>query len=165
MTQHERGWVKPPKKKYIIQMVSGPFMTIAIFSLVGMFFYQQANMFLFGDKKDIINNKLSIVADYINIYNSQTASFVNNLNTLIQAYNKRENIFESQKTTIDTLRSQMTNEDEKILLKDNTKYKKLFEFVDDLSPHKEELFSYLGAQVSKSYLIILQNSSEKRPNG
>lgn len=146
-------------------MLSWPFVTIAIFSLLWMFVYQQANMFLFGDKKDIINNKLSIVADYISIYNTQTANLVNNLNTIIQSYNRNENIFETQKSTIDKLRTQITDQDDKILLKDNIKYKRLFEFIDDISPRKEELLNYLWANVSKSYLIILQNSSEKRPNG
>lgn len=164
MTQKERWWVKPPKKVYFIQMLSWPFIAIAIFSLLGMFVYQQTNMFLFGDKKDIINNKLSLVADYISIYNTQTAKFVNNLDRLIQSYNNNENVFETQKNTIDDLWWQITNQDEKILLKDNIKYKKLFQFIDDLSPYKEELLTYLWSHVSKSYLVILQNSSEKRPN-
>lgn len=51
------------------------------------------------------------------------------------------------------------------MLEHNPQYTTLVNFLNDVEPHRDELMLYLGANTPKSYLVILQNSSEKRPNG
>lgn len=145
--------------------MSGLFLWILVFSFVIMASYQQITLLLFGDKKDIITNDLWTLANYISIYNKETSLFVKDINNIIHSYINNENIFDEQNKTLQRVRDTLTSQEDKILLQNNKKHQQLFNFLKDLQPHKEEIFNYLGANVPKSYLIILQNSSEKRPNG
>ena len=104
------------------------------------------------------------VATYLSVYNKQTADVVSDIDSIIQSYLKNENIFETQKDTINRLREQIVTQTE-TLLKDNEQYSRLSYFLKDTYRYKDELLLYMGANVPKSYLVILQNSSERRPNG
>jgi hypothetical protein len=44
-------------------------------------------------------------------------------------------------------------------------YEAIMNLIDDLQKHKDELFNLLGKDKSQNYLVILQNTNEKRPNG
>jgi hypothetical protein len=127
--------------------------------------YQQISSLLFWNKQDIITKDLWTIANYISIYNKETANFVLDINTLVQSYINNDNIFEQEKGTLQRVRDTITDKREKLLLQDNKKYRQLFAFLSDINPYKNELFTYMGANVSKSYLVILQNTSERRPNG
>ncbi|MEI7563766.1 MAG: hypothetical protein WCJ39_09385 [bacterium] len=37
--------------------------------------------------------------------------------------------------------------------------------LQDLWKHQQEVFTLLGKDESQNYLVILQNTNEKRPNG
>lgn len=161
----ERWWFKPEKQKTIIWQISGSFLSMLVISFIILMSYQQIRNVMFWDKKDLITNDLGTLATYISIYNKETSAFVQDINTIIQAYLNNENIFDEQNQTLQRIRDTVTSQEDKILLQNNQKYKKIFNFLTDIKPHKEEIFNYMGANVPKSYLIILQNSSEKRPNG
>jgi len=45
------------------------------------------------------------------------------------------------------------------------KYTTILNFISDLRPFHEEIMKFLGREQEQQYLIILQNSAEKRPNG
>ena len=165
MQNGERWWFKPEQKKYFIRHISGPFLWIVWFSLLIMTGYHQFTSLLFGDKQDIITKDLWTLANYISIYNAETANLVSDINTIVQSYINNENIFEQQGDTLQRVRDTITDKWDKLLLKENVKYKQLFSFLSDINQYKNEIFTYMGANVSKNYLVILQNSSEKRPNG
>lgn len=165
MEQGERWWFKPQRKQYIIRQLSSPFFLILLFSFLIITGYQQFTSLLFGNKEDILTKDLGALANYISIYNKETATLVTDINTIIQSYINNENIFEQQASTLERIRNTITKQWDKILLKDNQKYKQLSSFLSDIQPYQQEIFTYAWANVSKSYLIILQNSSEKRPNG
>ncbi len=164
MEQGERWWFTVQKKQYIIGYVSGPFFLILLFSFVIITGYQKFSSLLFGDKEDILTKDLWTLANYISVYNQETAKFVTDINTIIQSYINNENIFIQQEKTLERIRDTITSQSEKLLLNDNKKYQQLSSFLSDIKPYQQEIFTYAGANVSKSYLIILQNSSEKRPN-
>lgn len=165
MTQGERWWFKPRSKQYHIRYLSGPFFLIILLSFIIITGYQQLSSLLFGNKTDIITKDLWTLANYISIYNKETSNLVADINIIIQSYLNNENIFEQQASTLERVRTTITTQWDKILLKDNKKYKQLSSFLSDIQPYKEEIFTYAWANVPKSYLIILQNTSEKRPNG
>lgn len=164
MHQGERWWFKPEKKQYFIRQLSSPFLIIVWFSLLIMMSYQQITSLLFWNKIDILTKDLWRIADYISIYNKETSDFVATINHIIQWYLNNENIFDTQQKKLEQIWESVTTHSERLLLEDNKQYERLFSFIKDLKPYKDELFTYMGANVPKSYLIILQNSSEKRPN-
>lgn len=127
----------------------------------------QFQSFAFGEKKFILTNRLSAVASYVRVVNRPTAQLVRHINTLMQSYNTDilTNVFDIHADIIRDIFALVTSTDDKILLKDNEKLQKLFQFVEDVEPYQEELQIYLGANESKSYLVILQNNAESRPNG
>ncbi len=165
MEQKDRWWFKSEQKTSFMTPLSWPFFIIILLSFVVILAYQQISILLFGDKKDILTNDLGIIANYIRIYNTETANLVQDIDTVIKSYINDENIFEVQKKTIKRIWDSLTTQTEKIAIKDNKKYEKILKFFGELSPYQDELFGYAWSQASQSYLIILQNSSEKRPNG
>ena len=44
-------------------------------------------------------------------------------------------------------------------------YDAVMNLLTDLQKHKDELFDLLGKKESQNYLVILENTNEKRPNG
>ena len=126
--------------------------------------YALVNYLLNGDKQDLIQNQLGTVATYLRVYDKQTSTLVKDIDSIIKSYSNDENIFVTQKETINRARNQIVSQTE-ALLKNNEQYARLAYFLEDIHPHKDELLMYMGANVPKSYLVILQNSSESRPNG
>lgn len=161
----ERGRHKPPSKTYFVQFLSLPFLISVGLSFFIFLVYNGLTTVLFWDKHTLIQNDLGTIANYVSIYNKETADVVYNLNSIIQSYIKNENIFETQSGTLTTLRDDVTTKSNQLLLKDNKKYETLLHFLSDLHPYQWEVFAYLGQNTPKSYLVILQNTSEKRPNG
>jgi hypothetical protein len=165
MTQWERWWFRPENKESRSRHLSSPFLLMTIISFFILSWYQTFIQLFLGDKKEIITNDFWMLANYISIYNKETALLVNDLNTIIQWYINNQNIFYEQNETLNRIRETIISEWDKLLLEENEKYKQLFLFIKALYPYKDEIFTYMWANVSKSYLIILQNTSEKRPNG
>ena len=136
---------------------------VTVISFFMMWLYALVSYILTGDKQDLLTNRLWTVATYLSVYNKQTADVVSDIDSIIQSYLKNENIFETQKDTINRVREQIVTQTE-TLLKDNEQYSRLAYFLKDTYRYKDELLLYMGANVPKSYLVILQNSSERRPN-
>lgn len=44
-------------------------------------------------------------------------------------------------------------------------YDPVMDFGSEMYMHKSEIFELLGAETEQNYLVILQNTNEKRPNG
>ena len=121
--------------------------------------------FLFvGDKNDFVQNRLGTVASYLRVYDKDTANAVKDIDTIMKSYNNNENIFATQKDAINRVRAQIVTQTE-TLLKNNKQYSRLAYFIEDIYPYKDEIMLYMGENIPKSYLVILQNSSERRPNG
>lgn len=129
-----------------------------------MIFYTGFIYLFTTDKKDIIQNDLRTIARYLRIYDRKTANLVRDIDIIIKSYTNGENIFSTEKDTINNVWDTITDQTE-TLLAHNEQYRRIAEFLRDINPYKDELMLYLGANVPKSYLVILQNSSEKRPNG
>lgn len=117
-----------------------------------------------GDKKELLTENLGLISKYVRLYNQESSDFLGNLDTLLKAYSEPYNLFQTHSGTINTTRDLLISQGNYFLQK-NPKYTRLREFLSDIHPHKEELFEYMGAYRPKNYIILLQNSSEQRPNG
>lgn len=136
-----------------------------IFTFIVFGLYNTLHSFLFGDKKLLFTTQLSTVANYISIYNKPTAALVQSIDNVVQGYLNDENVFDTQAQSIDTIWDIVTSTEDEILLRDNQRLQWVFNFIEDLAPYKDELLLYLWKNTAKNYLVLLQNSSEKRPNG
>ncbi len=156
---------KQIKQKKWITKISLPFFILCLFAFTLAWGYNLARYLLTEDKKDIITNDLGILSQYVRVVSPASASLLKNLNILIQAYNQPyTNIFVDQKEIINSIWEQIHTQTQQ-LNQDNPQFARLVSFLDAIYPHKDELLIYLGSNVPKSYLVVLQNSSEKRPNG
>lgn len=164
MYQSQRWRHKPTKRLRWFDYLSVPFVIIILISFLLMSGYALVNYIISGDKQDLLQNRLGTVAAYLRVYDKQTSELVKDIDTIIQSYSNKENIFVTQTETINRVRNQIVSQTETIL-KNNEQYSRLAYFLEDIHPHKEEILMYMGANVPKSYLVILQNSSERRPNG
>ena len=126
--------------------------------------YALVSFLVAWDKKDLFQNKLWTVATYLRVYDTDTANVVKDIDTITKSYANNENVFSTQKEAINRVRSQIVSQTE-TLLKNNTQYSRLAYFLEDIYPYKDEIMLYMGENIPKSYLVILQNSSERRPNG
>jgi len=91
--------------------------------------------------------------------------FLLNLDDIIQAYNKGENIFVTKEKEINLCLDYIENNKEYLKKMGFSNYDKLINFLSDLRVYQKELFDLLGKNQSFNYLVILQNTNEKRPNG
>ena len=91
--------------------------------------------------------------------------FLLTLDDIVQSYNKGENIFNTKEKEIDTCRKYIEENKEYLKKIGFSNYDKLINFISDTRKYRQELFELLGKNQSFNYLVILQNTNEKRPNG
>lgn len=157
-----RKKVQQPDKRF--DTVSIPFLLSIVLSFLVMVSYALLSFVVVGDKKDLFQNRLWTVANYLRVYDKDTANAVRDIDTIIKAYTNKENVFATQKEAINRVRAQIVTQTES-LLRNNEQFSRLAYFIEDTYPYKDELMLYMGENIPKSYLVILQNSSERRPNG
>jgi len=87
------------------------------------------------------------------------------LDDVVQSYSKGENIFMTKEKEINTCWEYIEKNKEYLKKIGFSNYDKLINFLSDLRVYKTELFELLGKKQSFNYLVILQNTNEKRPNG
>jgi len=87
------------------------------------------------------------------------------LDDIIHSYNKGENIFVTKEKEIDYCRDYIDKNKEYLKKIGFSNYDKLINFLSDLKTYQKEFFNLLGKDQPFNYLIILQNTNEKRPNG
>lgn len=104
------------------------------------------------------------MAFYTQPFDKNLSHFLVTLDDIIQWYIKGENIFITKQKEIDLCRDYI--EDNKTYLKKIwfSNYDKLISLFSDLRIYEKELFELLGKNQSFNYLVILQNTNEKRPN-
>ena len=117
------------------------------------------------DKIDIFKEDLGQIAFYFWTFDKDLSNFLVKVDDLVQRYNKGENIFATQKKEIDFCREYIETNKEYLKKVWFSNYDKLINFFSDLKSYQQEFFDLLGEKESFNYLVILQNTNEKRPNG
>lgn len=128
--------------------------------------YGRINVFLSSENKiDLFKENLQQIAVYFLPIDKQFSKFLVDLDILIKGYVNGENVLVTQNNKIDELR--MYTQKNKNYLKKIwfTQYEPVIDLVADLRKYKDHIFSLLWKDKIYNYLVILQNTNEKRPNG
>jgi hypothetical protein len=83
----------------------------------------------------------------------------------MKSYMSGDNILVTKEKEIDNCLTYIQKNKEYLKKLGFGNYEAVMNLVSDLQKHKDELFDLLGKKEAQNYLVILQNTNEKRPNG
>lgn len=156
---------KKTRKNYF-KYINGTFVILAILCFVFFTFFAKIHTMIFSqDKINIFKEDLNQIAFYTRTFDKELSQFLTTLDDIIQNYLHWENVFIEKKIEIDTCRAYIENNREYLKKIWFSNYEKIINFISDMRPHQDELFDLLGKDEAFNYLVILQNTNEKRPNG
>ncbi len=156
---------KTTRRQYLKYM-NGTFVILIIFCFIFFTFFAKVNNMISGhDKIDIFKENLDQMAFYVRTFDKDLSKFLNTLDEIIKGYNKGENIFISKEKEINFCREYIEKNKEYLKKVGFSNYNDLINLLSDLKKYQKELFELMGKNQSFNYLVILQNTNEKRPNG
>lgn len=162
------GITQAPKKtwKSNLKYINGTFVILIGICFIFFTFFAKISGILFTkDKIDVFKEDLGQIAFYFWTFDKDLAHFLLTLDDIIQSYIKGENIFITKEKEINLCREYIEQNKEYLKRVWFSNYDKLMSLFSDLKIYQKELFELLGKNQSFNYLVILQNTNEKRPNG
>ncbi len=138
---------------------------ITIFFIFFAFFAKVNDLVFTKNKIDIFKEDLSKIAFYFWTFDKDLSHFLITLDDIIQRYIEGENIFATKEKEINFCREYIEKNKEYLKKVWFSNYDKLLTVFSDFKIYQKELFELLGKNQSFNYLVILQNTNEKRPNG
>ncbi|MCX6824522.1 MAG: DUF4012 domain-containing protein [candidate division SR1 bacterium] len=152
--------------KSYIKYMNGAFVAlILICFIIFTFFAKISDMVFSKDKIDVFQQNLGQIAFYFWAFDKDLSNFLLTLDDIIQGYNKGENIFITKEKEINLCWEYIEHNKEYLKKVGFSNYDKLINFLSDIKVYQKEFFELLGKNQSFNYLVILQNTNEKRPNG
>ncbi len=143
------------KRYHIFNRLNGLFFFVVCLSSIGFsIIHPVISLMIHRSKIDIIDESLPDIARRLRWVYPQGAQAIDAVQTLISRYNNKEDIRSGN--IIPSVRSGL------IYISHAQPYSG---FVQDLAPHQEEISLLIGKNKPKHYIILLQNTAEKRPNG
>ncbi|MCK9467291.1 MAG: DUF4012 domain-containing protein [Candidatus Absconditabacterales bacterium] len=156
----EKNW------KYYLKFSNIIFVILLVLSFAIFAFYSNITNIVFNkDKMDIFKEDLQQIAFYFWNIDENISKMLLNIDEVAKAYVDGENILLTKEDKIlETLEYIKKNEN---YLKNLgfKKYGKLIELLGSIQGNWEEISRLLGKEGEFNYLVILQNTNEKRPNG
>lgn len=114
---------------------------------------------------DIFTEDLPQIAFYFTPVDQEFAKFLVTLDEVVKWYVAWENILQEKEEQIDYCWEYIKYNKTYLEKLGFSRYAKLMDVLSDLWEYKDELFTLLGKEEPFNYLVILQNTNEKRPNG
>ncbi len=146
--------------------ISWPFLVIMSISfLLFGIIYRISSLLFDTNKIDIVKYNLWQIAQYVYTYDKTSSQIIARWDMIIQSALSGENVLTTQQNQIITLRDDIITHKSNLIATAGEKYTTILNFISDLRPFHEEIMKFLGKEQEQQYLIILQNSAEKRPNG
>lgn len=145
--------------------MNGAFVILIVFCFIFFTFFAKISDILFKNKIDVFREDLGQIAFYFRTIDKDISHFLITLDDIIQSYNKGDNIFVTKEKEINACREYIEENKEYLKKVGFSNYDKLINFFSDLKNYQKEFFELLGKNQPFNYLVILQNSNEKRPNG
>jgi len=156
---------KKTSRKEYIKHINGTFVILIIFGFIIFTFFAKINDIIFSKNKiDIFTENLWQIAFYTWTFDKELSRFFITLDDIIQSYTQGENIFITKENEINSCWGYIEKNKEYLKKIGFSNYEKLINFLSDLKIYNTEFFELLGKKESFNYLIILQNTNEKRPN-
>lgn len=148
-----------------LRYVSIPFFLLCFLSLVFFATYYQVSWYIFRNNKvDILTNDLHDIALYFRRYDRELSDIVLWLDMVVQSYNRWENIFITHGDTIEEILVYMQNNRDYLSRVWFASYQYLVDTVIWALDYKDDIYDLFGKNWERNYLVILQNTAEKRPN-
>ncbi len=153
-------------RKYYSKFIQASFVFAITFCFIVFSLYQSLTDIIFGKNKiDVFTQDLPQIALYFYTIDPQFSNFLIELDDIVQAYVKGENIMQTKTKQIEETWDYIKNNKEYIKNLWYDEYDTLLDFIADGWKYKDEVFALLGNKEAQNYLVLLQNSNEKRPNG
>lgn len=153
-------------RKYYSSFIQASFVFAITICFIVFSLYQSITDIVFGKNKvDVFTQDLPQIALYFRVIDPQFSDFLIELNDIVQAYVQGENIMQTKTKQIEETWHYIKTNKEYIKSLWYDKYDTLLDFIADGWKYKDEVFGLLGNKESQNYLVLLQNSNEKRPNG
>lgn len=131
----------------------------------GFSLYANITNILFGGSAlDIFTKDLQTLSIYFLPIDKEVSHELYTLDTIVQSYQKWENIFKTKKPEIEEVRYYIINNQNYLSSLWFQRYETLMSFLSDLYDHRGEVYDLLWENHTYNYLIPLQNGNEKRPN-
>ncbi len=164
-----RFWIteNPEKnRKYYSKFGNIVFVVLLILCFATFAFYSNVTNIIFGkDKVDVFKEDLQQIAFYFWNVDENVSKMLLNIDEIAKDYSSGENVLQTKETEIlNTLSYIKKNED---YLKDLwfQKYDKFIDLLSQTENNRPEISELLWKNWEYNYLVILQNTNEKRPNG
>ncbi len=152
--------------KFYLKHLNITFLLLSTFSLSIFAIYANVTRIIFSPNKlDIVTENLHDIALYFQYFDTDVRDFLLTIDDVAQAYSNGQNIFEEKKDEIEYVLQYIKTNKDYLLQVWFKKYTKLAEVIIESLEHKDELYTLLWKHGEQNYLILLQNSAEKRPNG
>lgn len=153
-------------RKYYTKFIQASFVIALTLCFIAFSLYQNVTDIVFGKNKvDVFTQDLPQIALYFHTIDPNFSNFLIELDDIVQAYVQGENIMQTKSKQIDETWDYIKNNKEYIKSLWYDKYDTLLDFIADGWKYKDEVFDLLGNKEAYNYLVLLQNSNEKRPNG
>ncbi len=153
-------------RTYYLKFGNIIFIILLILSFSIFAFYSNITNIIFNkDKLDIFKEDLQQIAFYFRSVDENISKMLLNIDEISKAYISWENVLiTKEEKIIETLKYIKKNQN---YLKDLwfKRYSKLIELLWSIEKNREEFSSLLWKNWEFNYLVILQNTNEKRPNG
>lgn len=135
-------------------------MCFSIFS----FYSNITNIVFSKDKIDVFKEDLNQIAFYFRNFDKEVSQFIINLDNVVQDYIKWNNVLISREENIDEMRLYIKTHKNYLRKLWFSNYDYLMDFISKARNYKQEIFTLLGKDKPFNYLVLLQNTNEKRPN-
>lgn len=156
---------KTKTRKDHLKYMNVAFLTIITICFMIFAFIANISDMVFKNKIDVFKEDLGKIAFYSWTFNKELSHFLLTLEDIIKGYEKGENIFITKEKEIDFCWEYIRKNKEYLKKVGFSNYEQLINLFSDLKTNEKEVFGLLGKNQSFNYLVILQNTNEKRPNG
>lgn len=153
-------------RKYYQKKVNIAFLVLIVLSFSVFAFYQKLTGLLFSENKiDVFTQDLESIAFYFRNFDQDLSKMILKMDDVVQGFIAGENILKTKEKEIDEAREYMKKNKTYLNKLWFSNYQNLMDFLWELHSHTEVVYNLLGREQQYNYLIVLQNTNEKRPNG
>lgn len=116
------------------------------------------------DKIDVFKEDLNQISFYFWNFDKEVSQFFLELDDVVQSYVKWENVLIEREDQIEKIRLYVKKHKDYLGKLWFSNYNYLMDFISDAWNYKDEIFNLLWKDQPFNYLVLLQNTNEKRPN-
>lgn len=165
----EFGWKKPEirGRKFYTKQINWCFVILAFTAFACFAFYNNVSRLVFAENKtDLFQNNLEDLAFYFMGRDQDTANLLMSIDSVKRNYAKGDaNFIRDNKGNMEYILQYLSNHPEQLKQLGLHSYSGIIDVISDISKYNDDIFSLLGETEEQRYLVVLQNSAEKRPNG